>query len=1377
MKIRRYSVSLLLLCSALLSTTAFAASDVVISQVYGAGGNSGATRNADFVELFNRGTAEVTLTGWSLQYASATGTGNFGSTATLITELPSITLQPGQYYLVQEAGGANGSPLPAPINHTDPTPIAMAAGAGKIALVRTSAPLGCNGTPNACTATALANIADLVGYGGANFFEGSGPAPAPSTTLAVFRKAGGCQDTDNNANDFVAAAVAPRNTATTAATCGNNAPAITAPADPAVIVLQDAAPFSVSIGGSDDNNIFNWSASPGTGIASVTVTSGQGTANVTYGVTVQAGFNGTATFTATLSDNVNLAVSRTVKIQVNPIVVNNPPSIDTPANPLATVMQDAAPFNVGLTGSDDNNAFTWGAVPGTGVSTVNVSAGQGTSSVTYTVTLQPGFSGMASFSVTLSDGYNGAVSRSANITVTPAPPPPLDHVVISQIYGGGGNASATYRNDYVELYNASTVAFDLGGWTIQYGSATGTTWQVQPLGGIMQPGEYYLVQLASGGTIGAVLPSANIAGDINISGTSGKIALVKGGDPLEGCAVSDPLLVDLVGYGTANCREGAANAPAPSNTVSIFRKNGGFTDTNVNSADFVTGVPNPRRTTPIVEIGPYVLSVDPRNNNTIAARDASINVTFTEPVNVDAGWFAINCVTTGVHDSATVATAGGTGRTWIITPNANFLAGEQCTVTVLKNSIHDQDFDDSAPNTDTLTANYTWSFSVATGTAPQYPPDVHLTFGNPSNAAADLLEPDNYLMEKPEFTLSYNRSRGIPNWVSWHLDDTWVGSLTRIDTFRPDPAVPPDWYRVLHTDYQSSGFDRGHMVPNADRDKETSIPINQATFLMTNMIPQTPDNNQGPWANMENDLRALIPAGNELYVVAGGAGTGGSGSNGFTTTIANGRVTVPAQTWKCAFVFAAALGDDLARVNGGSRTICVIMPNVQGIRTKPWRDYLVTVNDVESLTGYDLFANLPDAIENAVESGVDGVNNPGVADSSLSTDEDTSAPITFDVAPANNNPLTYTILSGPSHGTLSGTGGSQTYTPAPDFFGTDSLTFQVSDGAKRSNTGTVSITVRSVNDAPAATMTVPSTTVEGTPVTATVTATDVDHSSFTYAWTVTKNGSPYANGTGSSMTFTPDDNGSYGVIVTTTDLAGAYDSDSATVTATNAGPAIIAVVGPTVPVTAGGGASILVTYSDAGAADTHSATLNWDDGSTSTVTCAAGVCSASRAYAAAGIYGVTIVVSDDDGATAVSSFNYIVVLDPSNTGSVTGGGWIDTPSGKATLSVGAKYLKNAATPTGNTIFKLDGYELKSTSYDWLVISGSNAQYQGAGTVNGSGSYGFLLTVTDGSPDRFRIRVWDKSTNATIYDNVNGASDDIDSANPQPLGGGSIVIHK
>ena len=584
------------------------------------------------------------------------------------------------------------------------------------------------------------------------------------------------------------------------------------------------------------------------------------------------------------------------------------------------------------------------------------------------------------------NGAGGARNTSTYLQATPtpgvantcpAPPPPNNSpIVISQLYGGGGNAGATFQNDYIELFNRGAAPVDIGGWSLQYASATGNGWDFnkQPLGGTIGPGEYYLVALASGGANGIPLPPANISGQINMSGTSGKVALVDTFDGLVGnCPTVNPHVMDFVGYGGADCREGATTAPSPSNTTSIFRQGGGSTDTNNNGTDFITGAASPRRTAPIVELGPLVLATDPRSNGANAPRDATIQVTFTEPVDVVGAWFDITCSGSGQHDSATFA---GAGQDHYITPNVNFLPGEQCTVTIFKDQVHDQDLDDAAPNTDTLPANFVWSFTVSTGTPPPFPSSVHLTMGNPSGAVTSLSQPDNYLMEKPEYTLSYNRDFGRPNWVSWHLSDEWIGTLARVDSFRPDPEVPPDWYRVQSFDFAGSGFDRGHMTPNADRDKETSIPINQATFLMSNMVAQAPDNNQGPWAALENDLRALLPA-NELYIVAGPAGVGGTGSNGgVTTTLADGHVTVPAQTWKVALVIPKGGGDDISRVSCSTRTIAVIMPNAQGIRNDPWQNYLTTVDAVESLTGYDLFSNLPEPIQTCVEAGINGNNPP-----------------------------------------------------------------------------------------------------------------------------------------------------------------------------------------------------------------------------------------------------------------------------------------------------------------------------------------------------------------------------------------------------------------
>ncbi len=206
--------SLLLWIGMLLAPALPASAQVVISQVYGGGGNTGAPYTHDFIELFNTGTAPVSLNGLSLQYTSASGTGNFGASASQLTELPNVTLQPGQYFLVQQASGLNGAALPAP-DFTDLTPINLSGTAGKVALVNGIASLGCNGnsvtTP--CNSEAQARIIDLVGFGTANYFEGT-VAPAPSNTTALVRKGDGCTDTQNYGADFVAGAPAQRNSAT-----------------------------------------------------------------------------------------------------------------------------------------------------------------------------------------------------------------------------------------------------------------------------------------------------------------------------------------------------------------------------------------------------------------------------------------------------------------------------------------------------------------------------------------------------------------------------------------------------------------------------------------------------------------------------------------------------------------------------------------------------------------------------------------------------------------------------------------------------------------------------------------------------------------------------------------------------------------------------------------------------------------------------------------------------------------------------------------------------------------------------------------------------------------------------------------------------------
>ncbi|HPW56928.1 MAG TPA: lamin tail domain-containing protein [Thermoanaerobaculaceae bacterium] len=206
-----FAIATLALCAALpvsaVSTT------VVISQVYGAGGNSGATYRNDYVELFNLSSGPQSLSGWSLQYTSATGTGLFSA---FVVPL-SGSIPAGGYFLVQLAGGANGVPLPTP--DLSSTTINMAGTAGKILLADTTTGIACNGSSTPCTPTHLSHFIDFVGWGNANFFEGT-VGPATSTTASIFRNSGGCSDTDNNGSDFTAAAAAPRNSASPLNPCG-----------------------------------------------------------------------------------------------------------------------------------------------------------------------------------------------------------------------------------------------------------------------------------------------------------------------------------------------------------------------------------------------------------------------------------------------------------------------------------------------------------------------------------------------------------------------------------------------------------------------------------------------------------------------------------------------------------------------------------------------------------------------------------------------------------------------------------------------------------------------------------------------------------------------------------------------------------------------------------------------------------------------------------------------------------------------------------------------------------------------------------------------------------------------------------------------------
>jgi endonuclease G len=276
----------------------------------------------------------------------------------------------------------------------------------------------------------------------------------------------------------------------------------------------------------------------------------------------------------------------------------------------------------------------------------------------------------------------------------------------------------------------------------------------------------------------------------------------------------------------------------------------------------------------------------------------------------------------------------------------------------------------------------------------------NLLLGNPSGATTSTAAETNYLIQRTQYALSYHRANGIANWVSWHLDSQDIGSTPRGD-FKTDTSLPSGWYRVTTGDYTGSGYDRGHMTPSGDRTASTAD--NDAVFLMTNIIPQAPDNNQGPWNNLEQYSRDLTAQGNELYIISGGAGSRG--------TIAGGKVRIPDVTWKIIVVLPLGTGD-LSRVTSSTRVIAITMPNVQGIRANDWHNYLTTVDSLESLTGYDFLSNVAPSIQSVLESRVDGAPLPTATPTPAPLPTATATPLpTATATPSSGSCATDLIIS------------------------------------------------------------------------------------------------------------------------------------------------------------------------------------------------------------------------------------------------------------------------------------------------------------------------------------------------------------------------------
>ena len=242
--------------------------------------------------------------------------------------------------------------------------------------------------------------------------------------------------------------------------------------------------------------------------------------------------------------------------------------------------------------------------------------------------------------------------------------------------------------------------------------------------------------------------------------------------------------------------------------------------------------------------------------------------------------------------------------------------------------------------------------------------DSNLLLGNPSNASANITDADNYLIDQKYYTESYNRTKVEPNWVSWHISSTDLGTTDRLNNFRPDSvSLPKKWYEASNSSYKGSGFDKGHNCPSGDR---TSSPeANSATFLMDNIIPQAPNNNQHTWEHLESYCRQQVKKGNEVYVIMGSYGSGGTGRLGYRTTIAKGHIQVPSNIWKIVLIIPNG-DDDLNRIDADTRVIAINTPNDNSIAPN-WMNYVCTVSDIEKATGYKFLTALPAEVQGGLK--------------------------------------------------------------------------------------------------------------------------------------------------------------------------------------------------------------------------------------------------------------------------------------------------------------------------------------------------------------------------------------------------------------------------
>lgn len=244
---------------------------------------------------------------------------------------------------------------------------------------------------------------------------------------------------------------------------------------------------------------------------------------------------------------------------------------------------------------------------------------------------------------------------------------------------------------------------------------------------------------------------------------------------------------------------------------------------------------------------------------------------------------------------------------------------------------------------------------------------LQMQLGNPSGATTDTNNHDHYLIQRTVEAIDYSDNYGAPNWASWDLTASDLGSSGRTSSFYTDTNLPANFYQVSTGDYSGSGYDRGHMCPSADRTDNAND--NKLVFFMSNIIPQAPNNNQGVWATFEGYCRTLAQSGDELLIICGPSVFNGS------LIQPSQRVFIPAYTWKIVVVVPPGGGTALSRIDAATRVISLKIPNSNGVSSS-WQNYVTSARQIEVDTGFAFFTALPADVASALRNKVDGQTNP-----------------------------------------------------------------------------------------------------------------------------------------------------------------------------------------------------------------------------------------------------------------------------------------------------------------------------------------------------------------------------------------------------------------